>query len=256
MSASVGRTRRRLWRATLALEVGSLMTGSLGTGCSSSGWEVMDHAQVTAGPTLEQGRLFLAGSTYGVTRTLRSYDARSGLEHWQVEVGGWEDCTELAVRDGQVLLGCGAGVYGFDAITGQRRWRLVLPGPLVIPPALSQETGVVASMLPSGELELRVVNARTGVPVLERLLPIGSLVYPADKWILIGIDRTLSGLDAATGEQRWSLELSAPPSLMMKSASGVFAVAGDALLGIDPDAGRLKWTRVTCLLYTSPSPRD
>ncbi len=79
-------------------------------------------------PCVVGGRLYLAGR-------LRAYclDAMTGKLLWQQPTGDtnlvWAIASSFAVVDGVAIMIC-AGVYGFDAVTGQIRWhREEAPGP-------------------------------------------------------------------------------------------------------------------------------
>jgi outer membrane protein assembly factor BamB len=87
------------------------------------------HAEVRAQgstPCINNGRLYLVGRK-------RAYclDTSSGKVLWQQPIetsSGWLACS-FAVVDGVAIMIC-QGVYGFDALTGQLRWRFTeAPGP-------------------------------------------------------------------------------------------------------------------------------
>jgi outer membrane protein assembly factor BamB/subtilisin family serine protease len=213
---------------------------------------------VFSSPVLAGGRVFINTDD----GRLVALDATTGARLWAF-TGSTGMRGAPAVADGLVFTGGGVdgGFHALDAATGQLRWAFPTPGRRTIYTAPAVRDGVVyvnTGFTPDRSDTVYALDAQTGAEIWS--VDIGSRVFfgPAvsgDLVVAAGAGaRTLVGLDAATGTQRWSLsreadEFVAAPSIADGTVYVTTSVppAGFApgfqgsLLAVDAATGQLRW---------------
>lgn len=255
--------------------MGIILSGSVLSGCSTPGWEVLEQSPFVAGPVLEEGRLFVTSTRYGVTRHLRAYQARTGLELWRVELGSWEDCPYITVHSEQILVGCGDSIQAFELQTGLRQWRYPLTQPLdrpllvqkgltqkgLLPRGLTSD-GVTPEGSPQQGLVMAVTRGPAGAPpeqahtllalstadgslVLEKTLEAGARVlWIKRQWVILS-GETLTSLDATATTPLWQQPWKSPLAEVISSPTALLTVAPEGIQGLDLETGLPRWTRPT-----------
>jgi len=146
-------------------------------GCGSEQWDVLQSARYTSNPKEAWGRLYVASSKYGIQRTLMAYDARTGLELWQVVASNWDDCSDVVVRSGYAVALCGRTLVGFNAFLGRRLWQVALEGVPQHAPVISREVVSIAVRQEGGAQSVILRSVRTGKPIVDEVLSSDSQVF-------------------------------------------------------------------------------
>jgi len=213
------------------------------------------HEQVYAGQIVDSAAVETVDGVrtvyFGAGKTLYALRAKDGKLRWKRELstGDGKDPTEIesspVVADGVVIVGTDvhnsatagpAGVYGFDAATGQPRWERVL--------APSGDTGGGCGDVwssPSVDVERRLVFVGTGNCVTS---PAGYGRF-AEAIVAVSLD---------DGAVRWTYQPHQPnrDDLDFAGAPNLFEAGGRVLVGlgnkdgvyyaVDRDTGALVWS--------------
>jgi outer membrane protein assembly factor BamB len=182
-------------------------------------WRAKTNGRVRATPAVADGAV-IVGSWDG---RVYSLDLATGAERWVHKTEGdtldsnqWgfdrrAIQSSAAIADGMVFVGSRDGaLYGLDAATGQRRWRLSHRGSWVLgSPAVRDGRVYVGS---SDGHFVQAVDARSGTEIWRRPTTRNALSSPqlAGDALLVGTTAgELLALDAGSGEVRWRLQLDA-----------------------------------------------
>lgn len=187
-------------------------------------------------PVVADGRVFVGGLDRFV-----AFDAATGATEWRVSIpeGRRFNDAAAAVGDGTVAVGFGDALYAFDVATGDRRWK-ERPGDRIAAPTLLDGTLFVA-VVETGRIEARSLadGSREWAATVGEWVT-GPPAVTGDTLVATGGFRrevpVLRGLDAATGDERWGLEL-APEAGDDDSVdgepTGVSVGDGRAYVGLD-----------------------
>lgn len=230
-------------------------------GCKVPGWEVVEEsppesrlllqpgAQLgsyfVAGPVLAQERLFVTSTRFGVTRQLRSFQPRTGVELWRISLGHWTDCPFLNARDGQVIVGCGDSIQSFELETGLRQWHLPLSHKIERPLMVQEGVLVVVTRVDEGHLELLALRTLHGEVLFQQPLETGASVRRVKNIVLIQSQDHLTALELPSGKTLWQQPWKSPLAEMFSSSTGVFTLAPEGIEGLDLETGKQRWFRGT-----------
>lgn len=151
--------------------------------------------------------------------------------------------------DPPVLLAAGRGgdLLALDPESGEVAWRFHAGGTVYGQPAFDPRSGRI--FFGATDKRLYALDARglflwsfaTGDNVAGRPLVAGDTV------IFGGEDRSVHGLDAATGERRWSYNTGGPVASSAALAGGTAVIGSDdgAVYGLDPGTGERRWLHAT-----------
>ena len=233
----------------------------MGAGCHSPGWEVIEESppesrqilqpgtllgsHFVAGPILAQERLFVTSTRFGVTRHLRSFQPRTGLELWRVNLGGWTDCPFLSAKDGQILVGCGDSIQAFELETGLRQWHFALEHRVDRPLMVQEGVLVLVTRLDDGDLELIALKTSSGEVIFRQPLSAGASVQRVRKRVLVQSGDTLTALELSSGKTLWQQPWKSPLTELFSSSTGLFTLAPEGIQGLDLDTGVVRWSRST-----------
>ncbi len=167
-----------------------------------------------------------AGTAYG-------HDVDAGYAKWRYRMRGRLLAPPIASGD-NVFLADEAGTYAMlDAASGDLVFRNAVFGPVTTQPTVHRGDILV----PSQDRSLYALNRATGNeswvyrashPLNQSPLSVGRDIYlPAEDGGVIALD--------SAGAERWTSPLHATP--VMATDEGVYAVANNALVLMDPDTG-------------------
>ncbi len=156
---------------------------------------------------------------------------------WRTEVDG--ELTGGLVGDGDLVTGGGLGsvLYGFDALTGEVRWRFATAHWIMYPPAMVGDQVIV------GDEASRAygVDRGTGTGRWATALdspPGAPIVTDGERAYVLTRARTLVALDAATGAVAWTLPNASAPAV----AGGVaWVVTETGVVAVDAATGTPRW---------------
>jgi len=261
----------------VATKAGSLVALRLADGSERWRTHVGDYVARTT-PALSGSTLYVAAGY-----ALLAVDAESGRERWSVPLRFAGSCSPVvdgelvyvatqeghlsafatqtgkevwhyrndnllfgspAVGEGAIVIADEAGkVTAIDASTGRELWQKSIGGEAYTTPAIERGVAYVATNKPL----LTAFNLKTGSQLWSR--DIGGESSPAvgDGVIFLGgDDQSVSALDAATGETRWSTPLGyAIRSSVTFTDDALYVGSGPMLTAIDRKDGRTLWTHVT-----------
>jgi outer membrane protein assembly factor BamB len=92
---------------------------------------------------------------------------------------------------------------------------------------------------------LTLAQVDSGERILQRELEPTSLVARVGRLVVVTEGRTVLGIDAVGGQQRWTHTLTADPAGVLGSPAGVVVVTHNTLEGLDAETGVLRWSRPT-----------
>lgn len=186
-------------------------------------------------PVVAGGRVFVGGLDRFV-----ALNAATGTEDWRVAIPEDQRFNDsaAAVGDGTVVAGFGDILHAYDTATGDERWTK-RPGDGIRAPTLHDGTLYLA-VAETGHVEARslVDGSRAWRTRVGEWIP-GPAALAGDTVVAAGaLERAgvLYGLDAATGEERWTLDLvpeSAGDDSVEGTPTGVSVAAGRAYVGLD-----------------------
>ncbi|MEV5316973.1 serine/threonine-protein kinase [Streptomyces sp. NPDC052687] len=141
-------------------------------------------------------------------------------------------------------------VFALDPADGTRAWtRSAATGPTSGPPVVS---GGLVQPDPDGGRRLAALDPASGAEVWHRDLPRQSATrYAGDTLLLTRADGTVTGVDAATGENRWSRRIPghAMPAFVAFAGDPLAYTAaptgdgtGTRVSAVNPATGEVRWT--------------
>jgi outer membrane protein assembly factor BamB len=147
-------------------------------------------------------------------------------------------------QDRLVIVTASGAIEGHDAVTGEFRWKLGLPGESLFGPVLYR-SDPFEILLSSASGRLFVVDAATGEIRRETQLPVELALAP-----LVDLPHLYAGtpggdvvaLDAETGSERFRAQLGEPP-LALASSGGKVLVSGSGrmLTALEAGSGAPSW---------------
>jgi eukaryotic-like serine/threonine-protein kinase len=218
-------------------------------------WSVPTEASVGGGVTVDDER------AYAATRAgeVLAVDVETGEVAWRFEAAGQVSSTP-AFADGHVLVTArnpstgSTTLQAVDADSGEESWQLSPQG-TAIPSSPSAGSGIVVVGLGDGAnhaIDLESGGERWSMPTRAGVGPSQMAALPegTDVGGASGIYAPdafeLSRLDPATGDERWSYQLSREILDSSPVLSGRYALIGDAsglAAAIDATTGLLVWKR-------------
>lgn len=212
-------------------------------------WTVDTLAEVPGGPAVV-GETLYAGTRRGHVYAI---DAADGAIVWRAEIGGRVDAAPAATDEVVVVVsedrGTGvATVVALEAASGDERWRFS-------PQAISLGSSSVAlgedvAFVGMGDGRIRALDLESGGERWQTVALGGSGAFRArhvpalDDELLIPDLRALQALDAASGEERWTYQLSTVLKSSSPAVVGEWVVFGDEsgeAAAVDIASGRLVW---------------
>lgn len=156
---------------------------------------------------------------------------------WRAELGG--EVIGGLVSDGDLVAGGGleSVLYGFDALSGDVRWRFATAGWIMYPPA------IVADQVILGDEASRVYGvdreAGTGRWATTLDAPPGApIVTDGERVFVLTRARTLAVLDAATGGVIWTLPEASAPAVADGTA---WVMTSGGVRALDAATGAVRW---------------
>jgi outer membrane protein assembly factor BamB len=184
--------------------------------------------------------------------TVHAVDAETGEALWQTGTG-YLNRPYMQVADGVLftLTPDDTGLNAFDITPegAEERWSVELPGPLDSLSTPVTDDGLILLLIDRGgseEGDLLALNIEDGseawtVDVSEIIY--GSGIVYTDGVVVTGIDEHLTGLDAATGEELWRVDID-PMTVLLVAGDGALYGAvreSDELFALDIASGDEIW---------------
>ncbi|WP_181008878.1 MULTISPECIES: PQQ-binding-like beta-propeller repeat protein [unclassified Streptomyces] len=194
-------------------------------------------------PATDDGTLYVTGSGTG-NGGLTAMDAADGAERWTYSIPDHAVFAAPRVHDGTVYLGgLDAQVHALNAASGDLRWTAPAGGQIFGGVAVADGTLYVGGGEVLHALDLTDGSERW------RFTAAGRFTEPtvAGDLVLAGStdDTRLYAVDAATGDERWSVRMPGGPASVTASDGTVHASSrGGTLLGLDPATGEERWRAV------------
>ncbi|MGV9497907.1 serine/threonine-protein kinase [Streptomyces sp. NPDC003642] len=172
---------------------------------------------------------------------------------WEAEPVGREGVPQCSYGKGALLCARDGLVFALDAADGRVRWRHPLEGaaadgPPAGPPAVAD--GLVLAGLGQGR-GLTALDIASGDVVRDAELPVHGGLREVDGMVLLtAADGTVSGVDAASGDVKWSHRVAGQPVPYFVSFAGdplayAASVSGDGgstrVTAVDPHSGDVRW---------------
>lgn len=250
------------WRASLGAEAAGsplVSDGLVIVGDSKGTVHALDVSDGSSRWTLQiDGPIAGAAAADGdiavvATRTGSAYaiEIPGGTTRWKTAVGGAVG-SSIAIADGTVYLGAGPNLVALALADGRIRWKQPVSavGRIGTPTAAD---GLVfaATGLDGGDASVygvAAVDAATGAPRWRFVSPSKAVVYtPAvvsGLAYIVGEDRRVTALDAATGTTIWSTTTDQVDEAVAAVADGIVYVAGNggAMNALDAATGAIRWS--------------
>ncbi|MGH2488909.1 MAG: PQQ-binding-like beta-propeller repeat protein [Candidatus Limnocylindria bacterium] len=199
-------------------------------------WERTGLGGPLLGPPVNAGRNIYVSSPRGdYPLRLHALEASSGRLDWTAPALG----IPVAAGDGMVLVEQAPNtLHGHDAVTGEERWRLNVPGGASTRPVIVGEVAVVAADDGSAfgiEVETGQVRWKTAVGVFRTPLVVG------EQLVNVGTTRGVYALDPVDGSVAWSLRTADQVQSLALQEGALIAGAGGHVHGVDPGTGSTLW---------------
>ncbi|MFF3346205.1 serine/threonine-protein kinase [Streptomyces sp. NPDC002779] len=168
---------------------------------------------------------------------------------WEAEsVSATASTPQCSYGAGKVLCAQSGVVFALDASDGRLLWRHTAPGTWAGPPVVAG--GLVQPGLGLSR-SLQALDPGTGKPRWQRdVPPYSGLAMAGDSLLFTGTDGTVTGVDAASGEQRWSHRVPGHRTPYFVSYPGdplAYAVSRSEnggttqVTAVDPESGAVRW---------------
>jgi outer membrane protein assembly factor BamB len=168
----------------------------------------------------------------GLSTGVVGFDADSGDERWRTAVG--EGTFAPAVGDGRVYVPAGNRLVAYGASGGERAWTVTTDLPIEAAPVAQGERVYLATMTGDAEPESDRTGTRTATP-----LPTDARRFAADL-VAVSSDGSIRWRSGASG--KWNFT-SGPPELAMAATDErVFVGVDETLFGYDTADGSGVWT--------------
>ncbi|WP_353395179.1 outer membrane protein assembly factor BamB [Hydrogenophaga sp. 5NK40-0174] len=165
---------------------------------------------------------------------------------WKGNVGASGSSVAPTVEHGLLLVaGADDALLALDSGSGKSMWRVDLGAPASSPAGYDGRTAAIIT----AENDLVVVEE--GKEAWRKRLPARSFTRPVvagGRVFVHQADRSVAAFDAGNGARLWALSRPGEPLVLQQP--GVMLAVGNTLVvglsgylaGIDPDAGRIRWT--------------
>ena len=213
----------------------------------SATWATNTDGAITGSPALTDDRIVAAtqeGSVYAL-------DPKTGAVLWQTAVGA-PVARSVAVADGTIYLGLGGELVAVSASDGSVLWRAAVAedGTIGTPTAVGGRVFAATGLdgEDPGSRGIGMVDAATGDVGWRYASPTKAQVYtPAvagGRAYLVGHDRLVVALDAATGEVAWSVTRNAELEALPAVVDGVVYIVGNGgpAEALDATTGASMWS--------------
>jgi eukaryotic-like serine/threonine-protein kinase len=255
-------TGAELWRASLGAEAagsplvtaGLVIVGdskrvvhALSAGDGSARWTVPTDGPI-AGAAAATSDIAVVATTTGSAYAI---EIPGGTVRWKTAVGGAVG-SSVAIGDGLVYLGAGPNLVALALADGRIRWKQSVSavGRIGTPTAAD---GLVfaATGLDGGDASVygvAAIDAATGASRWRFVSPSKAVVYtPAvvsGRAYIVGEDRRVTALDAATGTTIWSTTTEQVDEAVAAVVDGIVYVAGNggAMNALDATTGAIRWS--------------
>ncbi|MFE6364240.1 serine/threonine-protein kinase [Streptomyces sp. NPDC057806] len=175
--------------------------------------------------------------------------APAAFSPWEAEsVSVTGSAPQCSYGAGRVLCAQSGVVFARDASNGRLLWRHTVRGTWAGPPVVAG--GLVQPGLDLSR-DLKALDPATGEPRWQRdMPPYTGLAHAGDSLLLTGADGTVTGVDAASGEQRWSHRVPGHRTPYFVAYPGdplAYAVSrsedGEStqVTAVDPETGEVRW---------------
>lgn len=255
-------TGAELWRASLGAEAtgsplvtaGLVVVGdakgivhALAAGDGSTRWTVPTDGPIAGAAAAESDVAVVAtrtGSAYAI-------EIPGGTVRWKTAVGGAVG-SSVAIGDGTVYLGAGSNLVALAVADGRIRWKQPVSAVGRIgTPTAAEGLVFAATGLDGGDASVygvAAIDAATGASRWRFVSPSKAVVYtPAvvsGRAYIVGEDRRVTALDAATGTTIWSTTTEQVDEAVPAVADGIIYVAGNggAMNALDATTGAIRWS--------------
>lgn len=217
-------------------------------------WQVHLNHEISAGPTMVDGLIFLGSSNGDVI----ALDAESGQTKWQRALTSEVVAAPVASEGVVFIHSLDGGITALNAQTGRQLWRYSSESPSLIlrrsaAPAISEERAVagfangkvVAFRRVDGDVEwTREVTLPTGHSEIQRMIDVGAKpVIAHDNVYVVSYQGKVACLTLQTGEVLWERDISSYAGLAVKGNQVFVAASNGEVWAFDAHNGATLWVQ-------------